>query len=145
MIRRQAALIDKYILRECYYIPRLISVLKMYPTFDSTILNQLQIKHDEVLGTKSFQERQFSYKLLKICLSNVLTLAENHPDTGQDQGFLHIQHTLQDLEEHLQQNVKIYNGYIEQHSQLSKSWLNKLTIKSFSQKRTPAEETSEQV
>lgn len=96
--------------------PRLVFVLGTHRDFDHTILTQLQMQQNDILNSKTYEERSFYLGLLETSLKHVYHLAENHPKIHTDQAFLQLQHSLFTLDTELSKQIKHYNKHVREYN-----------------------------
>lgn len=114
--------IDVQLKRRHDLIPRLVEAVKAYGNFEQTV--NLQVarvrsqaqSHDEgrLDATEHAAERAAGESLLSKMMLNIFALADAYPRLQANRGFIDLQDSLSDIEEHIQHARRHYNGSARQ-------------------------------
>jgi LemA protein len=93
-------------------IPKLISVVKKHQSFEEKILTNLTQLRTKATNTHSFEEKVSVEKDLDHALKQFLVSVENYPDLKSNSNYLHLQRSVNEVEEQLSAVRRYYNSEV---------------------------------
>ena len=120
--------IDVQLKRRHNLIPNLIETVRGYAKHETGLLQELTSLRtgDGDPATRSADELRISS-----ALQHLLAVAENYPDLKASENFLDLQNNLDDIETHIQQARRYYNGAVRDFNTLCESFPSNLIARLF--------------
>ncbi|MGL4855200.1 MAG: LemA family protein [Lentisphaeria bacterium] len=107
------AAIDVQLKKRCDLIPNLVSAVKTYMTHESQTLTQIaQLRSQAINPNLSATEKVALNNQISSALRNIMVQVERYPNLKADQSFLHLQRTLNEIEEQLSAARRSYNAAV---------------------------------
>jgi LemA protein len=107
------ASIDVMLKKRYDLIPNLVETVKGYASHERTVLEEVtELRRQAVSGRKSTEERILTDNLLSDALSRLLVTVEAYPDLKASDHFLHLQRSLNEVEEQLSASRRAYNAAV---------------------------------
>jgi len=109
--------IDALLKKRYDLIPNLVSTVKTYMKHEREVLTQItELRAKAVSGSLSEQEKmQLDSKMGKL-LGGIMVAVENYPDLKANQNFLHLQSTLNEVEEQISAARRAYNAAVTDYN-----------------------------
>lgn len=120
--------IDVQLKRRYNLIPNLVETVKGYRKHESEVLAKLTRQRT---GSAEVAERGEKESEISHALQNLLAVAEDYPDLKANENFLDLQNSLDEIEEHIQQARRYYNGAVRNFNTLVESFPSNLIARSF--------------
>lgn len=123
--------IDVQLKRRSDLVPNLVGVVRAYTTHEKEILEELTRLRGLARQKRDVEETARAESLLSTALGRVLAVVENYPDLKASDRFIELQHSLREVEEHIQYARRYYNGIVRELNTLVESFPSKLVARLF--------------
>jgi len=120
--------IDVQLKRRYNLIPNLVETVKGYRKHESEVLTELT---QQRTGSQRVAQRGETETEISQAIQNLLAVAEDYPDLKANQNFLDLQNNLDEIEEHIQQARRYYNGAVRDFNTLVESFPSNMIAKYF--------------
>lgn len=105
--------IDAMLRRRYDLIPALVAAVKGYMTYEKNLLTEITELRIKALSEKlSSEDRVIVENKIKKELGDLLVAVENYPDLKANKNFLHLQGTLNEVEEQLAASRRAFNAAV---------------------------------
>ncbi|MCX8076204.1 MAG: LemA family protein [Aquificaceae bacterium] len=108
--------VDVYLKQRYDLIPNLVASVKQYMQHERELLERITELRSRLGGTLSPQERFKAEGELSNLLSRLLMVAENYPQLRASENFLHLQKTLNEIEERISAARRAYNSAVTDYN-----------------------------
>ncbi len=108
--------IDVIIKKRLDVMPNLVSMVQKYMTHESELLTKLTELRTKATSTKDINENIELNQEIDSTMKKITLSAENYPDLKASQNFLHMQATLNDIEEQMSAARRTYNAHVEAYN-----------------------------
>ncbi len=107
--------IDVQLTRRYDLIPQLVKVVKQYASYEKSTFEAITTLRDTAQHTIKLTEKGLLETELSAGLMRLIGIAESYPRLQANENFLHLQHELVDVEDHLQSARRYYNGAVREY------------------------------
>lgn len=105
--------IDVYLKQRHDLIPALVSTVKEYMRHERQLLERITELRAAVVSQNLNDQRRFELEgELSRLISRLIVSVENYPDLKANQNFLHLQQTLNEVEEKIAASRRFYNSAV---------------------------------
>ncbi len=133
--------IDVQLQRRYDLIPRLVTAVKQYASYEKSTLEAVTLLRSEAMQVAEIGARGSVEAKISTGLERIIALAEDYPDLKANENFLKLQTELVETEDYLQFARRYYNGSVRDYntmtetvpSNLLANWFN-FAAKEFFQK-----------
>lgn len=94
-------------------MPNLVSMVQNYMAHESDVLTKLTELRSKATETKDINESIDINNQIDDTMRRITVSVENYPDLKSSQNFLHLQATLNDIEEQISAARRTYNAHVE--------------------------------
>ena len=109
MVDNAMALIDAYLKKRCDLIPNLVAAASQYMKHESETLTRIAEMRTQA---KSVAEKSDLDRQLTGSLRNFMVQLEAYPDLKASESIMHLQSSLNEIEEQLAAARRTYNSYV---------------------------------
>ena len=107
------ASIDVMLKKRYDLIPNLVETVKGYAGHERTVLEEVtELRRQAAAGGKSTDERIVADNLVSDALSRLLVTVESYPELKASDHFMHLQRSLNEVEEQLSASRRAYNAAV---------------------------------
>jgi len=104
--------IDVQLKRRHDLIPRLVTAVKAYADYEKATLTAVTALRAESQAAAHLPDKAAAEDAMEAGVHRLLAVAEDYPDLKADTGFLELQASLTEVEDHLQYARRFYNGSV---------------------------------
>ena len=98
-------------------IPNLIAMLQEYMSHEKSTLETLTYLRSQAMqGPLNYHEKNILENKISSLLGSVMVAAENYPNLKANENFLHVQHTLNEIEEQISAARRAYNQSVTDYN-----------------------------
>ncbi len=109
--------IDVLLKKRYDLIPNLVDTVKEYMGFERGLLTDVtELRSKAMTEGIGENERLKMESTLSRKLGNIMVAAENYPDLKANQGFIQLQSTWSELEEHIAESRRVYNASVTSYN-----------------------------
>lgn len=135
--------IDTQLKRRYDLIPNLVETVKGYAKHEKELFENVTKARSTAMQAKDPAEKAKAEGMLTETLKSLFAVAENYPELKANQNFLDLQNTLKEVEEHIQNSRRYYNGTVRDYNQKLKVFPNNIIAGMFNFKEREFFEISE--
>jgi LemA protein len=107
------ASIDVMLKKRYDLIPNLVETVKGYASHERVVLEEVtELRRQAISGNKSTEERIVMDNSLSDALSRLIVTVESYPDLKASDHFMHLQRSLNEVEEQLSASRRAYNAAV---------------------------------
>jgi len=107
------ASIDVMLKKRYDLIPNLVETVKGYASHERAVLEEVtELRRQAISGNKSTEERIVMDNSLSDALSRLIVTVESYPDLKASDHFMHLQRSLNEVEEQLSASRRAYNAAV---------------------------------
>lgn len=117
-------------------VPNLVAAVKGYATHERELLERIVQLRNEALAAPRAQSRQNAEAQMSELLPQVFALAENYPALQASQNFLHLQKSLNEIEEQLAAARRAFNACVTEYNNAVESFPSSLLANAFHFQKT---------
>lgn len=118
--------IDIALKRRFNLIPNLVNATKGYSEHEDTVLTRTALTRSATIASREEEESQISRSL-----SGIIALAEAYPDLKASANFLALHHSLDEIEQEIQQARRRYNYSVRKFNTLVESFPSNYIARKF--------------
>ena len=122
--------IDVQLKRRYNLIPNLIATVQGYQKHESSTLEEITKLRATAMSSMNVADKAKAESALGLGLGRLLAVAEAYPDLKASQNFLQLQSELSDVEEHIQDARRYYNGTVREFNSKIQSFPPVIVAKS---------------
>jgi LemA protein len=127
------ASIDVMLKKRYDLIPNLVETVKGYASHERAVLEEVtELRRQAVSGNKSTEERIVMDNLLSDALSRLIVTVERYPELKASGHFLHLQRSLNEVEEQLSASRRAYNAAVTAYNTAIEIFPNSLLAQTLS-------------
>lgn len=104
--------IDVQLKRRYNLIPNLVETVKGYAKHEDSVFTQVTEARSAAMGAQTPEEHAKAENMLSSTLKSLFAVAENYPELKANENFLELQAQLREIEEHIQNSRRFYNGNV---------------------------------
>ncbi|WP_333654953.1 LemA family protein [Dissulfurispira sp.] len=109
--------IDAMLKKRYDLIPNLVTVVEKYMTYEKKVLEELTLlRAKAVSGNIDDEERITLDKQISKVLRSIIAVAENYPALKASENFLHLQKSLNEIEEQISASRRAYNAAVTDYN-----------------------------
>lgn len=108
--------IDVIIKKRLDVMPNLASMVQKYMSHESELITKLTELRTRAASAKDINESIELNQEIDAAMKSVHLSVENYPDLKASQNFLHMQATLNDIEEQMSAARRTYNAHVESYN-----------------------------
>lgn len=123
--------IDVQLKRRRNLIPNLVEVVKGYAKHEKTSFEDVTSLRVSRASEDSIAQRGSQETQISRVLRNLLAVAESYPDLKASANFVDLQNNLDEIEEHIQQARRYYNGAVRNWNVLVESFPSNVIARLF--------------
>jgi len=116
LIREAWSGIDVQLKRRHTLIPNLVASVKGYSQHEKGLLEDITQKRSEAARIENIKDKAPAESDLSGMLKNLFAVVENYPDLKASENFLSLQNQLVEIEDHLQNARRYYNGAVRNYN-----------------------------
>lgn len=124
--------IDVQLQRRHDLIPRLVSAVDQYASYERSTLEALTTLRAEAMQVAGIEAKGQVEAKISTGLERIIALAENYPDLKANENFLNLQTELVETEDYLQFARRYYNGSVRDYNTMTASVPNNILAAWFS-------------
>jgi len=113
--------IDVQLKRRYDLIPNLLETVKGYKYYESSTLQKVTELRQQAMGAQSVEAKAKAESALSLGLGRLFAVAENYPDLKANTSFMDLQKNLSEIEDHIQNARRYYNGTARDYNTLIQS------------------------
>ena len=111
------ASIDVMLRKRYDLIPNLVSTVKGYAGHEREVLEEVtELRRQALAGNRPTEERIGLDNRLSTALFGLIATVENYPDLKASEHFMHLQRTLNEIEEQLSASRRAYNSAVTDYN-----------------------------
>ncbi len=114
LVKTGLADIDVQLQRRHDLVPRLVAAVKGYAAFERRVLEEVAALRSRARTAGEIEERDMAERALAAGMGRLIAIAEAYPDLKASENFRRFMADLTDVENHLQQARRFYNGAVRQ-------------------------------
>lgn len=104
--------IDVQLKRRHDLIPKLVEAVKQYAAYEQATLTAVTALREEAMRTSDLPRLAATEDRIGDGVKRLVAIAEDYPDLKADDGFLELQASISDVEDHIQYARRYYNGAV---------------------------------
>lgn len=108
--------IDVQLQRRHDLIPRLVTAVKQYASYEKATLEAVTELRNEAMRVADVTAKGLAEEKLSAGIERIIALAENYPDLKANENFLELQNELVQTENYLQFARRYYNGSVRDYN-----------------------------
>ena len=143
LARQGFADIDVQLKRRADLVPRLVEAVRGYAAYEKALLTTVTELRSAALADKSLAARFGHERQLGEGLKQLVLLQEAYPQLKADANFRQLSQSLVEVEDHLQNARRFYNGAVKQYQTQLESFPDILVARVFGFAPLPFFETEE--
>jgi LemA protein len=143
LARQGFADIDVQLKRRADLVPQLVEAVRGYAAYEKALLTTVTELRSAALADKSLAARFGHERRLGEGLKQLLLLQEAYPQLKADANFRQLSQSLVEVEDHLQNARRFYNGAVKQYQTQLESFPDLLVARVFGFAPLPFFETEE--
>jgi LemA protein len=143
LARQGFADIDVQLKRRADLVPRLVEAVRGYAAYEKALLTTVTELRSAALADKSLAARFGHERQLGEGLKRLVLLQEAYPQLKADANFRQLSQSLVEVEDHLQNARRFYNGAVKQYQTQLESFPDILVARVFGFAPLPFFETEE--
>jgi LemA protein len=128
--------IDVQLQRRHDLIPRLVSAVDQYASYERSTLEAVTVLRAEAMQVADIEARGEVEAKISSGLGRLIVLAESYPDLKANENFLNLQNELVETEDYLQFARRYYNGSVRDYNTLTETVPSNLLATWFGFKRS---------
>jgi LemA protein len=113
--------IDVQLQRRHDLIPRLVTAVDQYASYEKATLEAVTVLRTEAMQTADVRTKGQLEEKLSAGLERIIALAESYPDLKANENFLNLQIELVETENYLQFARRYYNGSVRDYNTLTET------------------------
>jgi LemA protein len=114
-VKESFAGMDVHLKKRYDLIPNLVATVKQYATHEESTLTKLtELRSKAMSGNVSSSEKLQLEAQIGTAMKGIMIAVENYPDLKANQNFMHLQRTLNEIEEQLSASRRYYNAAVKQ-------------------------------
>jgi len=113
--------IDVQLQRRHDLIPRLVTAVDQYASYEKATLEAVTVLRTEAMQTTDIRAKGKLEEKLSAGLARIIALAENYPDLKANENFLNLQNELVETENYLQFARRYYNGSVRDYNTMTET------------------------
>ena len=113
--------IDVQLQRRHDLIPRLVSAVDQYASYERSTLEAVTVLRAEAMQVADIRTKGQLEAKISVGLERIIALAENYPDLKANENFLKLQTELVETENYLQFARRYYNGSVRDYNTMTAS------------------------
>ncbi len=123
--------IDVQLQRRHDLIPRLVTAVKQYASYERATLEAVTALRDEAMQAVDVSSKGDLEEKLSVGVGRIIALAENYPDLKANENFLKLQSELVETENYLQFARRYYNGSVRDYNTMTETVPSNFIANSF--------------
>lgn len=123
--------IDVQLKRRRELVPKLVEAVRQYAAYEQATLNAVTTLREEALRSVDVPQLAATEARLSEGMRRLIAVAESYPDLKADRGFLELQSSIVDVEDHLQYARRYYNGTVRNLNTRIDSFPDNLVARAF--------------
>jgi len=143
LARQGFADIDVQLKRRADLVPRLVEAVRGYAAYEKALLTTVTELRSAALADKSLAARFGHERQLGEGLKQLVLLQESYPQLKADANFRQLSQSLVEVEDHLQNARRFYNGAVKQYQTQLESFPDILVARTFGFAPLPFFETED--
>ena len=108
--------IDTQLKRRYDLIPNMVETVKGYAKHEKGTFEAVTQARNMAMKATSPEGQAQAENMLSGALKTLFAVAENYPQLKADKNFMELQHTLKEIEEHLQLSRRYYNATVRDYN-----------------------------
>ena len=117
-------------------IPNLVASMKGYATHERELFERVAQLRNEVIASPDARTRQSADAQIDALLPQIFALAENYPALRASENFLHLQKSLNEIEEQLAAARRTFNACVTQYNNAVESFPSSVIASQFGFQKT---------
>jgi LemA protein len=112
-------------------VPNLVASVKGYATHERELFERVAQLRNEAMASPDARTRQSADTQIGALLPQIFALAENYPQLRASENFLHLQKSLNEIEEQLAAARRTFNACVTQYNNAVESFPSSLIASQF--------------
>lgn len=109
--------IDAMLKKRYDLIPNLVTVVEKYMVYEKKVLEELTLLRAKVVSDNLNDEEKITLdKQIDKALRSIIAVAENYPALKASENFLHLQKSLNEIEEQISASRRAYNAAVTDYN-----------------------------
>ncbi len=139
-----SASVDAVLKKRYNLIPNLVSSVKKYMKHEREVLEKITALRSKVLNPSTTSEEKIQIdKEISSTLKSILIAVENYPDLKASENFIHLQRTLNEIEEQISAARRAYNQAVTDYNNALEMFPTNIMASFMHYKRKPLFSISE--
>lgn len=135
--------IDVQLKRRYDLIPNIVETVKGYAKHEKETLENVIAARNKAMSAGNIDDKAAAENNLAGALRTVFALAESYPDLKANQGFVELQGTLADIENHIQNARRYYNAVVRDFNTMCEAFPSVIIANMFAFSKKPFFEIDE--
>ena len=111
------ATVDALLKKRYDLIPNLVEAVKGYVKHEGSLLTEIaRLRSEAMSGQKSGKEKEGIDSQMGNTLKSIMAVSENYPDLKASNNFIHLQKTLNEVEEQISAGRRAYNASVNDYN-----------------------------
>jgi LemA protein len=130
------ASVDAQLQKRYDLVPNLVSSVKGYATHERELFERVAQLRNEALSSPDARTRQSADTQIGALLPQIFALSENYPQLRASRNFLHLQKSLNEIEEQLSAARRTFNACVTQYNNAVESFPSSILAAQFGFQKT---------
>ncbi|MCX5776023.1 MAG: LemA family protein [Candidatus Firestonebacteria bacterium] len=116
-VKNAFATIDTLLKKRYDLIPNLVETVKGYVKHEGTLLTEIaRLRSEAMSGQKSGKEKEGIDTAMGNALKSIMMVSESYPELKASGNFMHLQKTLNEIEEQISAGRRAYNASVNDYN-----------------------------
>ncbi|OGF48158.1 MAG: LemA family protein [Candidatus Firestonebacteria bacterium RIFOXYA2_FULL_40_8] len=116
-VRNALSTVNTLLKKRYDLIPNLVEAVKGYVKHEGTLLTEItRLRAEALSGQKSREAKEAVDNEIAGTLKSIMAVSENYPDLKASNNFMHLQKTLNEVEEQISAGRRAYNASVNDYN-----------------------------